>query len=315
MNKVDVTFLTTTQNGSYDRLARRQVNVLRKQGITSEVITSAHVQKQKINGEKILVYSTFNVIPKLIQMYNLQPDNTVFMSDSALYTIPYLKIGELLNKGYKIYTVSKFNQSNFESFGIQIQYKPHYIPDPNPSGEILPKSKRPYDFLTVGINELDFDRKGHFWNRLTEVWGFKSIRVCKNYCFGKSLTDITDEELYKLYKNTKFYLAMSHAESPHLPLIEAFAFGTPTVYLYAHEFMWIGTGQGLPVDYSYVGVKGLKNFWFYEIDPTQFLDVIGEAYRITEDEYMTYAQNARNFFVSEYKMENRIKEFKDMLGL
>jgi len=315
VNKLDLSILTTTQNGSYDRLAKRQQKVLEREGITSEVITSGHVQKQKINGEKVLVYCTFNVIPKLIQMYNLSPDTTLFMSDSALYTIPYLKIGELLSKGYKIYTVSKFNQGNFESFGIQIQYKPHFIPDPNPSGEILKKSERPYDFITVGINETDFDRKGHFWNFLTEVWGFKSIRVCKNYCFGKSLTDIPDDELYKLYKNTKFYLAMSHAETPHLPLIEAFAFGTPTVYLYAHEFMWLGTGQGLPVDYSYVGIKGVKNFWFYEIDPTYFLDVIGEAYRMLDDEYMTYAQNARNLFVNEFKMENRIKEFKDMLGL
>jgi hypothetical protein len=315
VNTVEITFLTTTQNGSYDRLAKRQQRVLQREKITSEVITSAHVQKQKINGEKVLVYSTFNVIPKLIQMYNLKPDNTIFMSDSALITIPYLIIGQLLNKGYKIYTVSRFNQINFESFGINIQYKPHFIPDPNPSNEILKKDERPYDFITVGINEVDFDRKGHFWNWLTEVWGFKSIRVCKNYCFGKSLTDIPDEELYKLYKNTKWYLAMSHAETPHLPLIEAFAFGTPAIYLYAHEFMFNGVGQGLPISTSFVSVKGLKNFWFYEVDPESFIDVIGEAYRITDEEYMNYAQNARNLFVSEFKMENRIKEFKDMLGL
>jgi hypothetical protein len=315
VNKVNVSFLTTTQNGSYDRLAKRQMKVLEREGITSELITSAHVQKQPINGERVIVYSTFNVIPKLIQMYDLKPDNTVFMSDSALYTIPYLKIGSLLNKGYKIYTVSKFNQSNFESFGIKIDYKPHFIPDPNPNGEILKKDERPYDFITVGINETDFDRKGHYWNFLTEVWGFKSIRVCKNYCFGKYLSDIPDEDLFKLYKNTKWYLAMSHAETPHLPLIEAFAFGTPTVFLYGHEFMWLGVGQGLPVDYAYIGIKGMKNFWFFEVDPGQFIDVIGEAYRISEEEYMNYAQNARNLFVSEFKMENRLKEFKDMLGL
>jgi len=310
-----VSFLTTTFKGSYDRLAKRQQKVLEREGITSEVITSAHLQRQELHGEKILVYSTFNVIPKLIQMYNLQPDTTVFMTDSALYTIPYLRIGELLQKGYKIYTVSKFNQMNFEAFGINIQYKPHFIPDPNPSGEILPKSQRPYDFITVGINEQDFDRKGHFWNFLTELWGFKSIRVCKNYCFGKSLSDIPDEDLYTLYKNTKWYLAMSHAETPHLPLIEAYAFGTPTIFLYAHEFMWLGIGQGLPVDTSYVNVKGFKNFWFYEVNPENFLDIIGEAHRITDEEYMTYAQNARKLFETEFRMESRMKEFKDMLGL
>jgi glycosyltransferase involved in cell wall biosynthesis len=204
---------------------------------------------------------------------------------------------------------------NFETFGINIEYKPHFIPDPNPSGEILPKSQRPYDFITVGINEMDFDRKGHWWNFMTEVWGFKSIRVCKNFCFGKYVNDIPDEELYKFYKNTKYYLAMSHAETPHLPLLEAFAFGTPTVFLYAHEFMFLGVGQGIPVDYTYVNLKGYKNFWFYEVNAESFIDAIGEAYRLPEDEYMNFAKNARNLFEKEFKMENRIKEFKDMMGL
>jgi len=315
VSSVDVTFLTTTNNGSYDRLAKRQQKVLEREGITSEVVTMAHLQKQEIHGEKVLVYCTFNIIPKLIQMYNLRPENTVFMSDSALYTIPYLKIGELLQKGFKIYTVSRFNQINFESFGINIEYKPHFIPDPNPTGEILPKNQRAYDFITVGINETDFDRKGHWWNFLTEVWGFKSIRVCKNYCFGKYVSDISDEELYKLYKNTKWYLAMSHSETPHLPLLEAFAFGTPTVYLNAHEFSFLGLGQGIPVSIAYVNIKGVKNFWFYEVDAETFIDSIGIAYRLNEDEYMGYARNARKLFESEFKMENRIKEFKSMLGL
>ena len=310
---VDLTFLTTTNNGSYDRLAKRQSSVLQKYGITSEVITSAHVSKKEIHGKRVIVYSTFNVIPQLIRLYSLKPENTVFLSDSALVTIPYLIIGELIKKGYRIYTVSRFNQENFRAFGIDIEYVPHFIPDPNPTGEILPKEKREYDFLTVGINEKDFDRKGHYWNWLTEVWGFKSVRVCMNLCYGKSLQNIPDEELYRLYKNTKWYLATSHAETPHLPLLEAYAFGTPAVYLDAHEFAYIGIG--LPIAVSFRSVKGIKNFFFFEEDPVDFLDSVGSAYRMKEDKYMEYTNEARKYFESVYKMENRIDEFRKLVGL
>jgi len=310
---VDLTFLTTTNNGSYDRLAKRQQKVLQKVGITSEVITSAHVVKKDIHGKKVLVYSTFNVIPQLISMYHLIPENSVFLTDSALITIPYLKIGELIKKGYKIYTVSRFNKENFDAFGIKIDQVNHFIPDPNPNGEILTKDKREYDFLTVGINEKDFDRKGHYWNWLTEIWGFKSVRVCMNMCYGKSLQNISDEDLYILYKKTKWYLATSHAETPHLPLLEAYAFGTPAVYLDAHEFVYIGIG--LPIKVSFSTVRGIKNFFFFEEDPIDFIDTVGSAYLMDNDKYMEYAQNARRYFENEYKMENRLKEFRDLIGL
>lgn len=310
---VDLTFLTTTNNGSYDRLAKRQTVVLQKYGITSEVITSAHVSKKEIHGKKVVVYSTFNVIPQLIKLYNLKPENTVFLTDSALITIPYLKIGELINQGYRIYTVSRFNQENFRAFGIDIEYVPHFIPDPNPTGEILPKDKRENDFLTVGINEKDFDRKGHYWNWLTEVWGFKSVRVCMNLCYGKSLQNIPDNELFRFYKTTKWYLATSHAETPHLPLLEAYAFGTPAVYLDAHEFAFIGIG--LPIVVSFASIKGVKNFFFFEEDPIDFIDTIGSAYRMKNEKYIEYAQEARRYFESVYKMENRVDEFRKLIGL
>jgi len=310
---VDITFLTTTNNGSYDRLAKRQLTVLQKYGISGEVITSAHVSKKEINGKKVVVYCTFNMIPTLIAMYNLFPSNSVFLSDSALVTIPYLKIGELMKKGYRIYTVSRFNRENFLAFGINIPQVNHFIPDPNPSGEILPKDKREIDFITVGINERDFDRKGHYWNWLTEVWGFKSVRVCMNLCYGKSLHNIPDDELYNLYKRSKWYLATSHAETPHLPLLEAYAFGTPAVYLDAHEFSFIGIG--ISISKSFSTIRGMKNFFFFEEDPLDFVDAIGSAYRMNNQKYMEYAQEARKFFESEYKMENRIKDFRELVGL
>jgi len=310
---VDITFITTTNNGSYDRLAKRQQKVLQNNGISSEVITSAHLSKKEVHGKRFVVYSTFNTIPVLINLYDLKPENTVFLSDSALITIPYLKIGELIKKGYKIYTVSHFNFINFRAFGIDIKLVNHFIPDPNPSGEVLSKDKREFDFITVGINEKDFDRKGHYWNWLTEVWGFKSVRVCMNLCYGKSLQNIPDDELYNLYKRTKWYLATSHAETPHLPLLEAYAFGTPAVYLDAHEFSHIGIG--IVISVSYKSVKGMKNFYFFEEDPEDFVEAIGSAYRMDNKKYMEYAKTVRDFFERHYKMENRLNEFRELVGL
>jgi len=311
--KIDVSFLTTTNNGSYDRLAVRQQKVLFLHDINAEVITQAHIYKHKPIGDKVVVYSTFNLIPTLIKLYNLKPDNTVFMSDSALITIPYLRIQELIRKGYRIYTVSHFDKNNFNALGINIEYKPHFIPDPNPSSEILPKNERSVDFLTVGINEKDFDRKGHYWNWITSIWGFKSVSVCANLCYGNSLSNVSDEELYSLYKKTKWYLATSHAETPHLPLIESYAFGTPSVFINGHEFSFIGIG--IPIEVSYVSVKGLKNFFFYELNPDSFHKSIGKANELDEEKYMELAKKAREKFEKEYKMENRIKEFKEMLSL
>ncbi len=310
---LDVTFLTTTNNGSYDRLANRQKKVLSQVGISSEVIPSAQTQKKPIRGKKVVVYSTFNMIPVLIKMYDLKADNSVFLSDSALITTPYLRIGELINKGYKIHTVSRFVQENFKAFGIDIPYTPHFIPDPNPSAKILPKNERDIDFLTVGINEKDFDRKGHYWNWITETWGFKSVRVCMNLCYGKHLTNVSDEELYNLYKRSKWYLATSHAETPHLPLLEAYAFGTSAVYLDAHEFYHVGIG--IPIMVSYATVKGMKNFFFFEEHPLDFIDAIGSAYRMPNDKYIEYANKAREVFEKEYKMESRLREFRELVGL
>jgi len=310
---LDITFLTTTNNGSYDRLAKRQQKVLSSIGISCEVITSAHVQKKAIHSKKVVVYSTFNMIPILIQMYGLKPENTLFLSDSALITTSYLKISQVMKRGYKIHTVSRFVQENFKAFGVELPYTPHFVPDPNPSAQILTKDKRDYDFLTVGINEKDFDRKGHYWNWLTEVWGFKSVRVCVNLCYGKYLTNVTDEQLYDLYRRSKWYLATSHAETPHLPLIEAYAFGTPAVYLDAHEFYYIGIG--IPITVSFAGVKGMKNFFFFEVHPLDFIDAVGSAYRLDNDRYTEYAKKAREVFEKEYKMENRIREFRELVGL
>jgi len=310
---VDVSFLTTTQNGSYDRLAVRQKKLLEKYGIKSEVIAQAQTARQKPKGERVVVYSTFNFIPILIKLYKLEPETTVFMSDSTLITIPFLRIRDVLKRGYRVYTVSLFDQSNFQALGINLELKKHFIPDPNPSGETLLPDKRDIDFLTVGINERDFDRKGHYWNWLTELWGFKSVRVCFNLCYGKSLSNVSDEQLFSLYKKTKWYLATSHAETPHLPLIESYAFGTPSVYLNGHEFARIGIG--IPIKSSFVSVKGLKNFFFFEIDSIGFLESIGKATQISSEEYTKLSKQARETFEKEYKMENRIQEFKEMLNL
>jgi hypothetical protein len=59
----------------------------------------------------------------------------------------------------------------------------------------------------------------------------------------------------------------------------------------------------------------MKNFFFFEEHPLDFVDAIGSAYRISDDRYMEYANKAREVFEKEYKMENRLKEFRELIGI
>ncbi|ABP73409.1 putative glycosyl transferase [Acidianus bottle-shaped virus] len=305
-----ITFLTTTQNGSYDRLATRQAVFLKQNlNVDSQIIRMAQTQLVPVKGSHVIIYTTFNIYPVLINKYRqqLEGKKCVALLDSALMTIPYR------NPVFKdpictVYTTSRFNQENFATLGVSIPYIPHFIPDPNPEGKLKSLSERQYDFITVGINEMDFDRKGHFWNFLVQRWGFKAISVCKFYCFGDHKQDLPDEELWSLYANTKWYLGTSHAETPHLPLLEAYAFGTPAVYISAHEFRYIGFG--IPISPAYINVKGTKNFYFAEINTESFIQAVGKAMRMSEGDYNSLSKQARRFFENNYSLNNRVDEFR-----
>jgi hypothetical protein len=66
---------------------------------------------------------------------------------------------------------------------------------------------------------------------------------------------------------------------------------------------------------SFASVKGMKNFFFFEVHPMDFIDAVGSAYRMDNDKYMEYANRAREVFEKEYKMESRIREFRELVGL
>ncbi|ALG96829.1 hypothetical protein [Acidianus bottle-shaped virus 3 strain ABV3] len=310
---IELTFITTTNSGSYDRLASRQASLLEKKfGIKSEIIRSAQMQKSEVHGSHVIIYTTFNILPQLYKIYerDLRGKEVIALIDSALYTIPYLIIEKLL-KEHRIYTTSMFNQENFEKLGIKIPYVSHFVPDPNTSGRILEWHDRNYDFITVGINETDFDRKGHYWNWIVEKWGFKTVRVCSNWCPSPFMSNVSDDKLYELYAHSKWYLATSHAETPHLPLIEAYAFGTPGICLNAHEFRFIC--RGITFEPAYVNVKGMKNFYFAEIDASSFISAVGESRDVKKFE--TYSQIARQYFEEKFSMNKRLDEFMKLVGL
>lgn len=305
-----ITFLTTTRNGSYDRLASRQAKFLKeKLNIDSQIIQMAQNQVLPIKGSHVIIYTTFNVYPTVINKYRnqLESKKCIALLDSALMTIPY-RNPIFQDSICSVYTSSRFNQENFRTLGVNLPYVAHFIPDPNPEGKIKPLSERPNDFITVGVNEFDFDRKGHFWNFILQKWGFKAISVCKFYCFGEHKQDVSDDELWSLYANTKWYLGTSHSETPHLPLLEAYAFGTPAVYVHAHEFRYVGFG--IPISPAYISVRGMKNFYFAEIDAESFIQAIGQAVRMSETDYNSLAKQARRFFENNYSFNNRVDEFR-----
>lgn len=278
----------------------------------SQVIQMAQNGKSRIVGDKVIIYTTFNIYPMIINRYRnmLKGRKCIALLDSALYTIPY-RDQSFKDDVCTVYTTSKVNQNNFHTLGIEIPYIAHFVPDPNPTGEILSLKDRKHDFLTVGINETDFDRKGHYWAWITQRWGFNTISVCKNLCFGNHVEDLPDNQLWELMRDTRWYLATSHSETPHLPLIESYAFGTPAVYLSAHEFEYIGVG--IPIRPTFHSVKGFKNFYFAEIDSLSFLDAIGEATKIDESTYSSLSQVVREKFEKEFSMNKRLDEFRKLM--
>ncbi|ALG96768.1 hypothetical protein [Acidianus bottle-shaped virus 2 strain ABV2] len=309
-----VTFLTTTQSGSYDRLAMRQANFLKqKLNVDSQIIQMAHTSFTSIKGNVVVIYTTFNVYPVVINKYRnaIKGKKCIALLDSALMTIPY-RNPIFQDSICTVYTTSQFNRDNFRTLGVKIPYVAHFIPDPNPNGVIKGLTERQYDFITVGINEFDFDRKGHYWNFITQRWGFNSVSICKFYCFGDHVQDLPDDKLWNLYANTKWYLGTSHSETPHLPLIEAYAFGTPAVFLDAHEFKYIGIG--IKIKPAFSSVRGNKNFYFAEVDSESFIQAIGETVKVSESDYRLLSNNVRAVFENTYSFNNRIDQFRALFN-
>ena len=298
------------QSGSYAYLIERQKPILEKWGYDVKVVLDVF-HNQKLSGDSIIIYyTTFSNIPIFYALFK-NFKRVILYSDSALITSPFLTINNILKQtNWKLVTPSRWNLNMAKKFIDEpIEYHMHFIPDllQTHGGRIKDYNERTLDFLTVGINEKDFDRKGHFYNFIAERIGFKTRRVCANaFCYGSK--QVSEEELMRLYSSTKWYLSMSHSESPHLPVLEAFSFGTPAILLDAHEFQYF---PGVKVNVTYKSVKGLRNFYFFEVDSEDFINKIAMARDPTLWEKLS--KESREFFEKNVKMENRENEFREII--
>ncbi len=198
------------ERGSYAYLIERQAKVLKNWGYQVDVALDIFHRHVKFDGSAVIVYYTtfHNIIPFYDMYKNYR--KVILYSDSALVTSPFVRIEKIIKEtGWKIVTPSKFIVDIAKDL-LEIEYHPHFIPD-LANGKILPLNERNIDFLTVGINEKEFDRKGHYWNWVAKIIGFNTVSVCSNLCFGEHKSAISDQELYDLYAHSKYYLAMSHA--------------------------------------------------------------------------------------------------------
>lgn len=304
---------TYMSSGSYAYLIKRQAPVLTSWGYDVKVVLDVFNNGLPQTDDVVIFYSTFNnVIPFYYKFRKLK--NVILFLDSALVTAPYVAVSKIVNNtNWVVVTPSQFNY-NFASKVIKgIRLFRHFVPDLPKINNITikPFNLRGIDFLTVGINEEDFDRKGHFWNFVASKLGFNTVRVCSNnFCFGGRR--VNDGTLFTFYNSSKFYLGMSHAETPHLPTLEAFAFHTPAVLLNAHEFRYF---PGIKVETTYVSVRGQRNFFFYEVNSEDFLNKILDLANITKEQWSALSNEAHDYFEKYIKMENRHSEFQEMISL
>lgn len=306
--------VTTNQHGSYGYLATRIANFLRNYGIQSEIVYEAQNKpSMNFSSSRVVVYATFQGSQLLMKLHKFPKENTVFFNDTALITLNLKWVCDRLNEGWKIYSSSRFDADLIRSY-CDIDYVPHFIP-------IQPSKGKSYedrftDFITVGINEQDFDRKGHYWNAIARILGFNAISICRMLCYGEHFEEVPDEDLFKLYARTKYYLGMNHAETPHLPLIEAFAFSTPALLLNAHEFTYFVKDLELPyVKPSFVSIRGRKNFFFYEVDPYDFIKKIAEVMRKGKPYWEGLSQKVREYYTKHFYLKNRLEEFSEITGV
>lgn len=309
----DIILTTYMTNGSYAYLIQRQTPVLQEWGYNVKIVLDVLNKGLPQTNDTIIYYTTFhNIIPFYQRFKNFK--NVIIFSDSALVTSPYITVSKIIQQtGWAIVTPSIFNYKLASKVIKGIRLVRHFVPDLPKRYNIMvnPFENRKLDFLTVGINESDFDRKGHYWNYIAQVIGFNTFRVCSvNFCWGGR--HVSENTLFQLFNLSKFYLGMSHAETPHLPTLEAFSFKTPAVLLDAHEFRYM---PGIKIKTTYTSVKGKRNFYFFEVNSEDFVSKILDLYNITKEQWSSLSEEAYHFFEKEIKMENRQNEFEEMLNL
>jgi hypothetical protein len=206
--------------------------------------------------------------------------HTYILADTVLVKSPILQLPEW-EKRFDVTFVatSIYNYFKLSRF-IKIKFMPHVVP----VDSFTPIEPRHMWFI-IGANEQGYDRKGMFLAFWLQQAGFPVKAVCHNMCPpGFASPNISNEAMEEKWKNVKWYLAFSHAESPHLPLVESYLHGVPSFYHDATEMQYIGIGVPLPTGYPQI--RGQKEILAWEYDYGRLWESVERVWKYPEDLYV-----------------------------
>ncbi len=289
---MDIVFSTyMKQSGSYLWLAQRLADAFRKQGKEATVINDVVNYTGRPYKDVIHVhFTTFNMLPSFLNSpARSKFGHTYVIADTILPYHPILQLNEWQKKyDFTLFTPSIYNYLHMHKF-VTLRYFPHVVP----IERFIPFEARKTMFI-IGANEPDYDRKGMFLAWYMKEMGFPVKAVCHNFCPpGFMRPNLPNEEVEAMWNDVKWYLALSHSETPHLPLLEAYLHGVPAFYHDATEFQFIGIGVRLST--AYPQIRAQKMILAWEYDYSKLWDSLYQLYSFPEDLYRKVAWTVFEF--------------------
>jgi hypothetical protein len=277
-----IVFSTYMKNsGSYLWLAQKLAKAFSARGIEAYWINDVINYDGANHYYDVHVYlTTFNMIePFLKSPARRKFGHTFIIADTVMPYHPLLQLNEWQKQyDFTLLTPSIYNYLRFTKFA-KVKYFPYALP----VERFIPFEVRK-DLFIIGANEPDYDRKGMFLAHWLKQMGFPVKALCHNLCppgFGKP--NLSNEDAEKEWDTVRWYLALSHAESPHLPLLEAYLHGVPSFYHDATEMHYLGLGVELPTGYPQIRANKMMLVWEY--DYSRLWDAIYRLYTFPEDLY------------------------------
>ncbi len=292
-----IVFSTYMKNsGSYLWLAQKLAKAFRERGVEAIWLNDVINYDGRPYSGYIHVYlTTFNMIEPFLKSRARQKfGHTFIIADTVLPYHPLLQFNEWQEKyDFTLLTPSIYNYLRFSKF-VKIKYFPYALP----IERFVPFEQRQQYFI-IGANEPDYDRKGMFLAYWMKVMGFPIKAICHNMCPpGFARPNLPNEDVEKEWDNVKWYLALSHAETPHLPMLEAYLHGIPAFYHNATEFQYLGLGVPLPTAYPQIRASKMMLVWEY--DYGKLWNALYRLYTFPEDLYRklswTIFEFARKWF-------------------
>ncbi|AOS58392.1 lipothrixviral glycosyltransferase [Sulfolobus islandicus filamentous virus 2] len=267
-------------------------------------LIKAYVPCEKCSYEKVAEYENFKITHNLFdadvciddpvlflkRIKGLEDEVTCLLWGDTVYDALYYK--NEMAKYDNITMASYWNYGMFSRIGYKIKgvMKRHIKP-------IFVEEKKDKLFITLGESRY-FDRKNlTLADRITREFGVRDKTIIVgNLGNPDYLTfQLTEEEKYRLYARSKFFLALSKSEGFGIPPIEAMALGVVPIYLNAHGYK--ENLVGIPIDpideYTYCpDDKNCFRVWDLSIHELRY--EIQHALTIGKDEYEDLSEKVKN---------------------